>query len=501
MRIYYSVFSVIIIAGILLSSCDEYLDKTPDNRTSIDIPNDVSELLVNAYPNATYFGFCHTMSDNAGDAGIKSPFIKQYEQYFFWEVPTSDEIDTPDYYWCACYKAIAHANDAIEVIEKYKNSDGTIPNEYQAQYGEALVARAYSHFMLVNLWAKHYNPSTYDSDPGIPWVDKPEKVVIKKYKRETVKVIYKNIVEQLEEGITYIKNEAYKVPKYHFNIAAAHAFATRVYLFMGDWEKVLEHANEVLNTNTASQLRDWNGSYKDLTYKELKQRYNSTNEKSNLLMTCVISDWSKYYEYQRYGFGQKQEDEFIYSTLVCGSYYAYKIRYFTGFDRKLIPKFFELSKKLDISSDAGSCYLTAPLFSIEEVLLSRAEAQVMKKEYGAARKDLDIFFSKRVLDYTNSAIPVADENVKALYSSDGVELNPFYEIDEEQSAYLKCILRQRRTEYLFEGLRWFDIRRFNIPITHIDSEGNIFELKAYDNRKCLQIPQSAISYGIKPNPR
>ncbi|XLL74012.1 RagB/SusD family nutrient uptake outer membrane protein, partial [Myroides odoratimimus] len=35
---------------------------------------------------------------------------------------------------------------------------------------EALLARAYNHFMLVNLWAKHYNPATAESDLGIPYV-------------------------------------------------------------------------------------------------------------------------------------------------------------------------------------------------------------------------------------------------------------------------------------------------------------------------------------------
>ena len=501
MRIKYLLYISILLAGIFLASCDGYLDKIPDNRTSIDTPEDLSELLVKAYPDATYFGFCHSMSDNAGDAGSEAPFVKQYEQPFFWNISTVDSQDSPDYYWSACYQAVAHANDVLEVIDKEKLSDGSIPERFQAQYGEALLARAYAHFMLVNLWAKHYNPASSDTDLGVPWVDEPEKVVIKEYKRETVGFIYGKIVKEMEEGISYIKDEAYKIPKYHFNIAAAHAFATRVYLFMGNWDMVLKHTNEILGVNPASQLRDWNGFYKSLSVEEIKQQYNSTGEKSNLLMTSVMSIWSRYYAYQRYGYGLEQEQEIMDKDLVCGGSYSYSIRYYSGFDRRLIPKFFENFKKTDISSETGYIYLTAPLFSVEEVLLSRAEAYVMKKEYESARNDLDAFFSKRVTDYASKAGPVTDENVKALYSSDETELKAFYDIDADQAAYLKCILRQRRVEYLFEGLRWFDIRRFQIPVTHKDIDGNTYELAGDDNRKNLQIPKSAISFGIRPNPR
>lgn len=218
-------------------------------------------------------------------------------------------------------------------------------------------------------------------------------------------------------------------------------------------------------------------------------------------MTSVMSVWARYYKYQRYGFGLEQMSEILDKPLVSGGYYAYSIREYSGFNRKFIPKFFENFKTTDINSSNGYIYLTAPLFSIEEVLLSRAEALVMKKEYESARNDLDAFFSKRVVDYATKAHPVTDEGIKALYTTDGTVLDPFYELDDDQSAYLKCILRQRRAEYLFEGLRWFDIRRFKIPVTHVDVDDNIFELTADDNRKVLQIPKSAISFGITPNPR
>ena len=41
-------FYFLIALGI--SSCEDFLSEIPDNRTQIDTPEKISELLVNAYP-------------------------------------------------------------------------------------------------------------------------------------------------------------------------------------------------------------------------------------------------------------------------------------------------------------------------------------------------------------------------------------------------------------------------------------------------------------------
>jgi hypothetical protein len=55
---------------------------------------------------------------------------------------------------------------------------------------------------------------------------------------------------------------------------------------------------------------------------------------------------------------------------------------------------------------------------------------------------------------------------------------------------------------MHEGLRWFDIKRFQIPVTHVLADGSAIGLDADDNRQVLQIPQAAIDIGgLQPNPR
>ena len=55
---------------------------------------------------------------------------------------------------------------------------------------------------------------------------------------------------------------------------------------------------------------------------------------------------------------------------------------------------------------------------------------------------------------------------------------------------------------MHEGLRWFDIRRYGIPVDHILENGSEITLEEEDDRKVLQLPQSALDVGgLEPNPR
>ncbi|MBA2762625.1 MAG: RagB/SusD family nutrient uptake outer membrane protein, partial [Segetibacter sp.] len=257
-KTFFYAFCCLLMAA--LTGCNKFLDKAPDNRAVVNSPEKVSQLLGTAYPQANYQAFAETMSDNVTDIGNGSsdPVIR--DPYFFADTRENQQ-DSPEYYWNDCYSAIASANEALETISKAVN-----PNEYKNQKGEALVARAYAHFMLVNFFSKFYDPATAASSPGIPYVSEPEKVFIKQYQRQTVQFVYDMVEKDLLEGLPLIEDKAYNVPKYHFNRAAANAFAARFYLFKKDYAKVIQYANQAVpGNNFAANLRGWNSSYKAIT--------------------------------------------------------------------------------------------------------------------------------------------------------------------------------------------------------------------------------------------
>ena len=237
---------ILLMGSFVLVSCNDFLSKSPDNSTSLDSPSAVAVLLVSAYPEAGYHGFVEVMSDNAGDKGKGRNVIEEIsnEYAYYWKDDATTSYDTPTNYWSDTYAAIAASNHALEAIEL--NGGG---KEYDAQRGEAYLTRAYSHFMLANIFGMHYNPTTAASNLAVPFVNEPEKTVYKDYKRISVEEIYNLIETDMLEGMKYIKDESYVVPKYHFTKTAANAFASRFYLYKGDWDKVIEYSNKVLGTN------------------------------------------------------------------------------------------------------------------------------------------------------------------------------------------------------------------------------------------------------------
>ena len=246
--------------------CNKFLDKEPDNRAKLNSPEKVSQLLGTAYPQANYQLMAELASDNSDDlvtSGLDVPDWKTLNEdiYFYRDNKGSGENeDTPEGYWFGCYKAIAAANHALDAISKADNKQA-----YTAQKGEALVARAYAHFMLVNFFSKFYNPATAASDPGVPYVTEPETVSVKQYDRQTVKYVYDMVEKDLLEGILLLQDDSYSVPKYHFTKAAANAFAARYYLYKKDYPNVIKYANASVPENSlVLNLRPWNTVYNTL---------------------------------------------------------------------------------------------------------------------------------------------------------------------------------------------------------------------------------------------
>lgn len=495
----------LIILFISCISCDEYLDKLPDNRVELSRVSDIEGLLANALPDACFYSFTHSLSDNAGDSGFSAVTPQVNEEAFKFMDFASEGQDTPLFYWISCYEAIANTNLAIEFIEKLEENP-TEYEKYKHLHGEALIARAYNHFMLVNLFSQHYNPNTANTDLGIPYVTEPEKNVLVDYKRGTVADVYKKILRDFKKGLPLLNDDKQQHPKFHFTTKSAHAFATRIYLYLGEWQKVVEHGRFVLGNDVTSKLRDWNKKYINFTASELTAHYASSKENANILIRTGMSNFAKYFKFQRFGLTAPIK-EYVYNPerLVSKGNYSYSFRGYDEPDRTFINKFHFIFKRVGLNADLGYGYINNPLFTVEEVLLNYIEAKVMQERYPTVLRELNKFFSKRVdniiVPYDPKHNEVTDENVQKIFTNFGDNLNSWYTVNSKQHKYLRCLLYTRRAEFMFEGLRWFDIKRYQLPVTHLDYQHNTYKLEANDLMKAIQIPESAIALGMEKNPR
>jgi hypothetical protein len=479
---------------ISFTSCDDFLSEVPDNRTQIDTPEKISELLVTAYPDRTYMLMAETMSDNVFDSDMQDSDVDN-RQSFNWEMQSQFGIDTEGDFWNSCYRAIAAANQALAAIDELGNSASLNP-----QKGEALMARAYNHFMLVSFWSQRYNPATAATDLGIPYVTKPEGELLAQYRRNSVEEVFELIEQDITEGLKYVTND-YKEPKYHFNVNAAKAFASRFYLVKGDWDKVLELSKDL---GAEPKLRDYASFNASTTSEQKEIDYSRVEQDTNLLVAFPNSIVGRAYT-NRFYLSANRADEILGSdTFFFGKpWLIYTSAFYQN--NVIIPKFYEYFKVTNVTAGIGEPYTGTVLLSNDEFLLNRIEAHVMKNQIAEANAELQYFLGTRIEDYDPATDIITEEIIVDKYPVVANEYTPFYALSPVQASYIKAIAEAKRRDFIHEGMRWFDIKRFNIVVEHNTVEfGQVVRnniLTKDDKRRALQIPQRASDNGIEKNPR
>lgn len=515
-------FSIIAL-GLTLTSCDDWLDKLPDNRMELQTPSDVSSLLVSAYPSAHPAYLLEMYSDNTDECVNPSwsEASRFQAQAYKWEdITETGEDESPQELWNKHYIAIASANAAIDLIEG-KGS----PAEYSEQLGEALLCRAYAMFQLSTVFCKAYNPATASTDLGLPYPTHPEKVVGTVYTRGTMEDLYGQIDKDLQRGLPLVSSN-YSKPKFHFNTEAAKAFAARFYLYKGDFAKAITYATEVLGADPTAKARDWAAySALNMNAQIRPEAWVSADEKCNFLLQTVYSEWGAISGPYRLGDKYAHSYRITYDEDIAskGPFGAanstFKQRVWSNtalaklFHRK-VPYEFEYT---DLQAGIGYAHAEYAVFTTEQLLLERAEAYALSGELQKAVDDYNTimkvyqnypkkFTLKQIVDFYNGVDYYTPK--KATVKKHFVK--PVYTIDAEgsdQEALLQAILHLRRIMEVGEGYRMQDVKRYGIVIyrrqtnTSFTISAVTDSLTVDDPRRAIQLPQDVITSGLEPNDR
>lgn len=512
-------FATILSLALLLgfASCDKFLDVVPDNRTELDSDEKISKLLVSGYASHLFPLTTEIMSDNMDEKeSTYTAFSRLQDQMYAWEDISEIGNESPKRVWGTYYGAIAAANQVLAAIAERGN-----PARLNPQRGEALMIRAFHHFYLVNVFAKHYSEKTGDKDLGIPYIEAPETTVNPRYERLPVARVYELIRRDIEEALPMITDNVYTAPKYHFNRKAALAFAARFYLFHRNYDKVIECADAVLGNNPEKMLRDFsNIPNVARTHLAISKDYIRPDHNANLLLMVGYSQmpavFGPYTSGKKYMHSAYLADtETMRAEGPWGKYTSELFRlptfaYIGGFmTQPKMPYLFEYTDQV-AGIGYSRCVYTA--LQSDETLLCRAEAYVMKGDFVNALRDLNLWLTS----HTTAAVPLTRERINAFYSAMSFytpdaptpkkRINPEFTVSSEQENFLYCILQIRRVETVFEGLRWFDVKRFGIVIhrRHLDANNKATVkdiLRIDDPRRAIQLPSEVINAGLTPNPR
>ncbi|UIR56264.1 RagB/SusD family nutrient uptake outer membrane protein [Sphingobacterium sp. SRCM116780] len=539
MKIKHLYIYIIASLFVTITSCNKYLDELPDNRAELNNADKISRILVSAYPTSSYIMQTELSSDNTDDYGSTNPYSTRIlGQIYNWEDQTENDDDAANAFWEASYKAIASSNAALSAIKEAGN-----PTSLNPQKGEALVARAYNHFMLVNVFGLHYSKTTSKTDLGVTYMLEPETTLSPKYERNTVAEVYELAVKDLEEGIPLIDDSKFvssSAAKYHFNKTAAYAFAARLYLYMGEWEKAADYSTKALGSDATASLRNYAQIVPFTSvFNNTSREYNSSTLKANFLVLTSGSNigatFGPYYENSRFNHNAyltKNETLFSSAPYLAKQYWPlieagqtvynalnYRIRAYiysgTNLDKSLLPHVAYMFEYTDPVAGIGFRRAVVSEFTSEEAVLTRAEANIHLKKYADALKDMQLWAGNTVnfaSTMTESIInewgdhfayytPTAPTPKKKFNNKD-------YIIDPgTQENMLHAVLYMRRIQTLHVGLRWFDLKRYGIEVNRRTLSGgkvgsvSTNVLKSDDKRRAIQLPLDVISAGLTPNPR
>ena len=539
-----------------LMSCNDYLDELPDDRIEIDKVEKVKALLASAYPSDTYVRLTELASDNVDDLNgdLNGNYDRFSEQCYRWQEITESDNENAAMVWQGHYAAIASANHALQAIEEL---GGAVTAELKALRGEALLCRAYSHFMLTNLFCQNYSKQHCESDLGIPYITEPESTLNPHYERPSVAEDYRFIEKDLLEGLSLQSDVIYTNPRYHFNSKAAYTFASRFYLFYQQPEKVIEYSTKALGENPVALMRDYNAMQTMPTdnMQPRAMQYTSVNDQANFLLLPVISNDAQYFQGSSVG-GRFNTNHYIgqaelffatpwapanESAQQSQQMFRFYWFYSQAYDKFLLPKTPYYFEEVNSSNHTGYIRTVVVALKSEEALLNRAEAYILKEQYDKALEDINVwthsFVSDSVQysigghydanwnwvpDYATAEVP----NTLTLASIKAwAEKYDYYRPERpmpckhlspewlsltegsDQECMLQCLLLLRRLEFLHEGMRWFDVKRYGIKIyrREINSTLNALELtdsmEYRDPRQAIQLPFEVRGAGQQANPR
>ena len=519
--------NIMLIAGacLMLTSCNDFLDKLPDDRANLNTEEKITMLLTSAYGTRNNAFVQEFASDNMAYNGATYVAQPNQEQNYKWINVTSESNDDPRSLWNNYYAAVGTANAVLDGIANFKG----VPTTLNGQRAEALLCRAWAMFRLSNMFCMAYDP-THPEYLGLPY---PKVSGVSVDERGTLQELYDNINADIEEALPMVTDAHLTVPKYHFNVRAAYAFAARFNLFYHKYDKAIEYATRAIGSDPTPLLRDWK-RFKELGSADIGNEFVKSSDPANLMMHTAYSIYGRSLyssNYRRYGhsstiysyetwyaptmWGQSSGSTSAYVTSLYGSTPNYR------FPR--ISEFFEYTDKV---AGTGYAHIVDAPFTSGETLLVRAEAYALKKDYTNAIKDMQYWLStfcnptsryypilseESIVDYMTKLdyAPAIPEST--IQRSSRKKLHPQgFTIDEDgstQECIINLILHMRRVETCHTGLRFNDVKRYGISYCHphpdnpSPKEGDPEVFVPGDLRGAVQLPNDVITAGLEANPR
>lgn len=261
------IYSLIVITLGAVSSCKDFLDEGPELDQSNDLTlatysglNKATAATYGYLYDGTWYGANFVLNSELRGGNAKNPtntdFTSgRYTNEYSWNYSSSSTSEL----WIYGYRTIAAANNVINNLEGKESSDVSQASLNNLK-AENLFLRALAHFDMLRVYAQPYTHAP--NSLGVPVVLVTENGLPA---RNTVAEGFNQVVSDLLEAESLMADD-YKRGGITDPFAAAtkpaiQALLSRVYLYMGEWQKSADYATKVINSGqfsmfTADELPD-----------------------------------------------------------------------------------------------------------------------------------------------------------------------------------------------------------------------------------------------------
>lgn len=452
----YSLF--ISTFAIQLNSCDSnYLEAKPD--AALIVPNTLDDLQALLNNDRVMNGVVQNegIVPSLGEISADDYFVNNENNFdillkvnnrntYLWQSNVFEGRDNV-LDWNLLYKSIFYAN---VVLDQLANIQKTAINQIQYDQikGSALFYRAHHFYQLAQIFAPNYIAETAQTELGIPLRLSAD--INESLRRSTLEETYACIIDDLTVAKTLLPvKAAYKTQP---SKVAVYALLSRVYLTMGSYKEVILNADSCLEYNNI--LLDYKYVNEQLAYPF--ERFNDEVIFHVKLIAAggplpLIPSLASV-------------DSLLYQSYDLDDYRR------TLFFRQSPNQ----SKYMDFRGSYDGTYEKFAGLAVNEVLLNRAEAAVRLGKVKEAYDNLNLLLKNRINNFISLIPPTKEENA------------------------LSEILKERRKELVFRGLRWTDLRRLNMDVRFSKTlirriKGNEYTLPPNDKRYTFPIPQNVLS--------
>ncbi|MFD2556689.1 RagB/SusD family nutrient uptake outer membrane protein [Sphingobacterium tabacisoli] len=453
-RYKYILISSFIALTLFQTSCKkDFLEIEPKGYLIAKSTKDYEQIL-----NAIYLQSSFTASGYLGDevaaqqtyfngTGLRMQRLFRYEDRVYQPDELPEEVT-------GAYSYIQRQYLFNKIINEVMDSQGGSEAQKSAILAEAKVGRAICQLMFVNDFSVPYSAATAATDLGVPVLTTAD-VTNREFPRATVQEVYDFMIKDLTEALPDLGPLTHRRK---FSKLAAEFYLTRIYLYMGDFEKAKTHVDaafdEIEKSNIDLALYDYNevladggdwGADMDFGFGPSNKPLAANNKQTiyNVQVSTLFVS---------------SANTFVFTPRTVSLFDASDKRLRLYSDTELFGDFvFPLGMKRypDFFSDIGP--------SLPDLYLMRAEIRARTNDRNGAVSDVEFLRTNRMSD--NIAVPV---NIAA-----------------DQQALVRFILDERIREFALNGMRWLDMRRLSVdPIYSntviykhdlYDNEGNVLE--------------------------